>query len=386
MNNKLFRHLALLFLLLSVMTNADAQVLHTIIFADTEDQNIGSSTKEDYYQFGIEANTIAAATNMKMKTYYYKDDRCSHDNLVSLIDNLRTQPNDVILFYYSGHGGRSAQDQSEFPQMCLGSHYQSDFYPMEKLLMKLQRQPARLKIVIGDCCNSVGDFIRPKDYNDSKGPTVLSKSPVNFYQGLFDHNKGFVIVASSRKGEKSLCCTYNDGRPAGGVFTVSLLNALKYFSKEGLNTTWNEVLKAAQATTYEMAKHTPVYAVDVKEVAGDEPQDGQDSQEPQNTAQDDGSVDIDNITVLTAIANENNKTETRVKVMDKALEVIFASPDTKVEIVGSNGSTIVATEKASDFVLRLATAHKLIKLAEVDYTTNSRGQYTYLKVHEIYKQ
>lgn len=385
MRNNLIRLSALAIMLIALVTNANAQVLHTIIFADTHDANIGESTKEDFYQFGIEANTIAAATNMKMKTYYYKDDRCSNESLVSLIDNLRTGPNDVILFYYSGHGGRSPQDKSEFPQMCLGSHYQSDFYPMEKLLYKLQSQPARLKIVIGDCCNSVGDFIRPKSY-DTKGPTVLSKSPVNFYQGLFDHNKGFVIVASSRKGESSLCCTHSDGSPAGGVFTVSLLTALQYFSKEGLNTTWNEVLRAAQATTYEMAKHTPVYAVDVKEVAGDEQQGEQNVQEPENTAQADGSDDIDNITILTAIANENNSEETRVKVMDNALAAVFASPSVKVEIVGSNGSTIVATEKASDFVLRLVTAHKLIKLAEVDCTTNSQGKYTYLKVHEIYKQ
>jgi len=57
-----------------------------------------------------------------------------------------------------------------------------------------------------------------------------------------------------------------------------------------------------------------------------------------------------------------------------------------VEVVASNGSTIVATETAADFVLRLCTTHNLINLAEVDKSEDSYGRYTYLKVHEIYKK
>ena len=79
-------------------------------------------------------------------------------------------------------------------------------------------------------------------------------------------------------------------------------------------------------------------------------------------------------------------TEKRVNLREAALKALFNNPNAKVEIVGSNGTTIVSTEKASDFVLRLCTAHKLIKLAEIDYTLDESGRYKSLKVHEIYKK
>jgi hypothetical protein len=109
-------------------------------------------------------------------------------------------------------------------------------------------------------------------------------------------------------------------------------------------------------------------------------------EEPQNTAQDNGSDDIEKITILTAIANENESIDTRVKVQDKALKALFNNPNVKVEVVASNGSTIVATERASDFVLRLCTAHNLVNLVEVDKIEDNQGRYAYLKVHEIYKK
>ena len=80
------------------------------------------------------------------------------------------------------------------------------------------------------------------------------------------------------------------------------------------------------------------------------------------------------------------ETQLSKKDAEAALKALFNNPNAKVEIVGSNGTTIVSTEKASDFVLRLCTAHKLIKLAEIDYTLDESGRYKSLKVHEIYKK
>ena len=87
--------------------------------------------------------------------------------------------------------------------------------------------------------------------------------------------------------------------------------------------------------------------------------------------------------LITTMAEKSGLTK---KDSEAALKALFNNPNAKVEIVGSNGTTIVSTEKASDFVLRLCTAHKLIKLAEIDYTLDESGRYKSLKVHEIYKK
>lgn len=389
MRNKLKICILLFAVHICVIVPMRGQYLHTIIFADTNDKNIGSSVLQDYYSISVEANTIAAATGMQMKSYYFKGDQCSNQNLRTLLDQLRTSKDDVILFYYTGHGARSTQDTSEFPQMCLGSHYDSDFYPLEKVKKQLDSQPARLKIVIGDCCNSFHPLVTAKDY-ETKNVTVLSKEPVNVYNNLFTNNQGYLITSGSRKGETSA------GYPDGGAFTNSLLGVLKNVAAQGTSATWEDIMSQTQQKTYARAQHTPVYTIKVGKdsatapVTYQEPQNTatapsnyQGSQNTTNSSDDD---DIDKITILTAIGNENISVEKRVNIQDKALEALFESPNTKVEVVGSNGTTIVATEKASDFVLRLCTAHKLIRLAEVDCGLDQYGRYTYLKVHEIYKK
>ena len=165
MKNKNFKHYMLLLLFaVGFICPTQGQNLHTIVFADTQDPKIGTSVLQDYYNISVEVNTIAAATGMQLKSYFYKGEQCSTKNLRDVLERLRTNKDDVILFYYTGHGTRSANDASEFPQMCMGSHYDVDFYPLEKVLKKLNEQPARLKIILGDCCNNIVNGVTPKNY------------------------------------------------------------------------------------------------------------------------------------------------------------------------------------------------------------------------------
>lgn len=369
----------LLWILIGFATFAKGQNLHTIIFANTLDPTIGKSVLLDYNRISIEVNTIAAATGLNLKKYFYKDASCSNTNLRRVLEHLQTNKDDVILFYYSGHGVRSKQDASEFPQMCLGSNQDKDFYPLETVLKKLEKQPARLKLILGDCCNNYASWVKPKD-DGSRSFTVLSKAPVNVYNNLFANNKGFLIASSSKKGETSGCNTL-----VGGFFTHFFLNALEHYASKGMETTWDKVMFTTKEATFEALKgeQTPIYAVRVNQVSTSN---STPNQEPQNTATGDTSSNYEKIDILTAIGNEYFPTEKRVSLQEIALKTFFCSSNAKVEVVGSNGTTIVATEKAADFVLRLCTAHNLIRLAEVDYELDENGRYKSLKVHEIYKK
>ena len=367
---------------MSFLLPVQAQNIHAILFADTQDPNVGKCDLQDFNNISVEISTIASATRMKLKRYYYKDSQCSTSNLVSVLNNLRTEADDVIIFYYTGHGTRSTGDSSEFPQMCLGSHDQSKFYPLENVLKRLYDQPARLKIVLGDCCNDYNARVSPKNFV-SNSKTVLSKNPVSVYCNLFKNNKGFLISSGSQKGETSAALSTNDGKPLGGAFTLCLLTTLQQYASNGMEATWEDVMSETQKSTYEWRKHTPIYAIQIKELSDNATTT---YQEPQNTAQGDESEEYEKITILAAIGNERLPIETRVKVQEKALNALFNSPGTKVEVVASNGSTVVSTETASDFVLRLCTTHNLVNLVEVDKSEDSNGRYTYLRVHEIYKK
>lgn len=361
----------------------NAQTLHAIIFADTNDPTIGVYDKQDYINMTLEVNTIASATGMRLKKYFFEGNICSPTNLSKTLDNLRTSKDDVIIFYYSGHGVRSINDRSPYPQMCLGSHYEEHFFPLEKVLTAVKSQPARLKIVLGDCCNSVGTGVAAKEYA-SKGATVLTHNPINTYTNLFMNYRGTVIASGSQMGENSTTVSWEDGRPAGGAFTVCFLSILQNAVSNGLDANWNEIMEVPRQTTREIREHTPVFDINLSAI-----ENPHESVSPENIATSPASEndeEIDRIELLTAIGNENNSIEERVKIKDDALAYVFASPNTKVEVVGRNGKTIVSTESAADFMVRLSTAHNLLNLVEVDSKTTETGQYSYLKIHEIYKQ
>lgn len=364
---------------------SQAQTLHAIVFADTKDGNVGAYDYQDYLNVTMEVNTIASAIGMRLQPYFYKDENCSPANLKKVLDNMRTKKDDIVIFYYSGHGARSSRDNSKYPQMCLASHYQENFYPLEGVLNKLKSQPARLKIVLGDCCNSVAPGISPKEYA-TKGATVLTKEPVNSYRNLFYGNSGVIIASSSMSGETSSTVSWQNGQPAGGAFTVSLLATLQTVVKNNLNSSWDEILLSARDMTKQLRHHTPVYDVQLKATsvpaATAGPQNTSQANPPQSASQQDD--EMESIDILTALGNEKMSVEKRVELMDAALEVLFASPQAKVEVVGRNGTTIVATETAKDFVLRLTTTHKLVRLVELDKKVDSGNRYEYLRVHEIY--
>lgn len=359
---------------------AFSQSLHAIVFADTNDPSIGSGDKQDFVNMTMEMSTIASATGLHLEKYFYSGSNCSKSNLMGVLDRLQTSSGDVVMFYYSGHGTRSVQDESDYPQMCLGSHYDNEFVPLEYVLRRLEDMPARLKIVFGDCCNSVAPGVTSKE-QASKGFTVLSKSPVNAYTNLFMNYKGTIIASGSQKGENSVTLNYNDGSPAGGAFTIFFLRSLQFVVSNGMDADWDIVLSNAREDTKNAVKHTPVYSVDVETTV-----DRHEGHAPENAATPDDTDGLQApIDLLTAIGNDKYDIDLRIEVMERTLPVVFASPDVKVESVGRNGTTVVSTERAKDFMLRLCTLRNLVNLVEVDFKRDSNGKYTYLKVHEIYK-
>lgn len=94
---------------------AFSQSLHAIVFADTNDPSIGSGDKQDFVNMTMEMSTIASATGLHLEKYFYSGFNCSKSNLMGVLDRLQTSSGDVVMFYYSGHGTRSVQDESDYP-------------------------------------------------------------------------------------------------------------------------------------------------------------------------------------------------------------------------------------------------------------------------------
>ncbi len=160
------------------------------------------------------------------------------DHLGQAIDNivLRTE-NDVVLFYYSGHGFSYEKERHrKYPQVDMRPPHDQVQYNkidfIEKhtqnlaVILNIMRfRGARITIAIGDCCNTNIPFKRPanseKDMNVVKGimpPVSKSLTKKLFTDPTYAVS---IMVSSSQHGQPAVT------DPAiGSIFTHHFIRAL----------------------------------------------------------------------------------------------------------------------------------------------------------------
>lgn len=246
------------------------QTFHAIIFANTKspgkdgrwETGIGPSVTVDFQRMGLEMTTIAKSIGYQLKKYYYYDtpESFSRKSLERVLTNLTCNPNDIVFFFYSGHGGRAVNATDRFPEMVLkvpnGPVYDSQLYPMSDVYQRLKSKSPRLVIVMGDLCNSIVEGYYHAS-SASKGATVLSKGTCDTYKNLFLNVKGGLIVASSEPEETSGCYIAKiDGKRChcGGYLTFGFLGILQHYVSQRKNVSWTTMLDNVIAWTQEQTK------------------------------------------------------------------------------------------------------------------------------------
>lgn len=370
----------------------NSQTLHAIIFANTKcpgeepgSMGIGPSVTCDYQRMKIEFETMASFLNYKKDFQWYEGspNHFCRTNLESALNNLSCGKDDIVIFYYSGHGGRSPKEtQDPFPWMQLVvDPYRtpwnaSQYYSLSQVLKRIEAKQPRLSIVLGDLCNSLSNAIPQKDVPEMKGATKISKAPCDFYKDLFLKVKGSIISSSSKPGETS--AAFSDG----GAFTICFTEALQIMVSNNMEPDWETLLEGTKMRTSKVTqgKQNPIYEARLQKVSDIPSTSEQPSVSPQPTSEE---REIANY--LTAIGNSNTAIKERINLVYQTLNLFFASPQAKVEVVGRDGKTIVATKYASAYLNNLSIARNLVKVINVDQTEGSNGKLTYLKVHEMYK-
>ena len=370
----------------------NSQTLHAIIFANTKcpgeepgSMGIGPSVTCDYQRMKIEFETMASFLNYKKDFQWYEGspNHFCRTNLESALNNLSCGKDDIVIFYYSGHGGRSPKEtQDPFPWMQLVvDPYRtpwnaSQYYSLSQVLKRIEAKQPRLSIVLGDLCNSLSNAIPPKDVPEMKGATKISKAPCDFYKDLFLKVKGSIISSSSKPGETS--AAFSDG----GAFTICFTEALQIMVSNNMEPDWETLLEGTKMRTSKVTqgKQNPIYEARLQKVSDIPSTSEQPSVSPQPTSEE---REIANY--LTAIGNRNTAIKERINLVYQTLNLFFASPQAKVEVVGRDGKTIVATKYASAYLNNLSIARNLVKVINVDQTEGNNGKLTYLKVHEMYK-
>ena len=97
------------------------KTLHVIIVADTNDWKIGNSVEIDLENIQKLVKSVKQNTELKLNQQTFYGNDFNYDNVLNAFDNLLVNRDDIVIFYYAGHGVNRGKG-SQWPSMQLGKH------------------------------------------------------------------------------------------------------------------------------------------------------------------------------------------------------------------------------------------------------------------------
>ncbi len=366
---------------------ASAQTFHIITMFDTNDQSIGTGMKSERQKLINEFQTMAGyleefGYDCAMSDYH--GNNCGKAQLMQAINNLNIESDDIVLFYYGGHGARAYNNSSDrFPQMCLGERYESNWVPSTLIKNMIAKKNPRLTIVLTGCCNKETTGVTIKSIvAQSQGYTNLAEVNKNAFKELFLGSTGVVQLTSSRAGEYSWC------NPDGSLFCLALLDVLNDVGKSIICPDWfsvcdcikNRIATVNIPTSDGIVKQNPDYEVAVN--AGNTPK-TDDTPNPDNkdttVKHKVNDVESDLSQDIARLLDKMTGSNTRLQLIPDILTKHFAA-GAKVLTLGRDMKTVVDYEDAEVFLRRVAMSPyiKQINIVEQD-----AGKSSLVRVHEV---
>ncbi|HKK75805.1 MAG TPA: caspase family protein [Saprospiraceae bacterium] len=237
---------------------AQSETLHVLLLID-EYSDIAPACEADKIKMEEEVKVIAQKTRLALNLHRVD---YSKGGIEEAIAGLAVSPNDVILFYFTGHGYRYERQEhcGKYPYLYLTKteeHLYDAGLCLENINEQLKAKKPRLLISLADCCNNVLPYEEPIAMN----PVLIGQA----YKKLFLGSEGYIIATSSLPGQ------YSFATSNGGYFTNGFLESLREISARSdapEEITWERVLKRTAAITIlnSDSKQKPQYdyAVDHK--------------------------------------------------------------------------------------------------------------------------
>ncbi len=197
---------------------------------------IGTSVEKDRANIKALLKDIEASTGLTLKgKLFHKKEQLSAPKIINQLQKMEIGRDDVVFFYFSGHGVRIAEHDSKWPKLELpGSDH---VLWMSTVIEQVNDKNPRLAIVMADSCNWLYGKPLPKD---TASPfTADPADPAAGYKALFLHSKGTVYASGSSKGETAVGLD-----KTGGMFTNAFRGVLAK-DKGDACARWETLMKKA---------------------------------------------------------------------------------------------------------------------------------------------
>lgn len=382
--------LLLVFMIYCVFT-INAQTIHWITFIDTTDERVGlldvTGRKVLYSRFINVVNAALAEKGYNSDVWDFYDNRTSPENCKMAVEGLSCRPEDIIVFYYIGHGTHARREDNPYPQMLLGCDWSEEhkFIPLSWVHEKLKNKGARLVASIGMCCNVVQGARAKKvpDFSVNYGNTYLTQKELTAIQNMFLGYKGDFILSSASVGQSSL----GGSTPLGDmdIFTAVLVSTFDEAASDG-KLEWNSLFSSVKEKVDIITdgKQTPIFISNLSSASVQSVQSSGNVPESVDINLDDVNVVSNLLTrYIGFIIDSKNPVKKRIGMSDR-LEELF-SDGASIRIVSQDGDVVVDKESVESFLGRIATSRILLKVIPVSYSCRG-NKIQELVVKEYYKR
>lgn len=263
---KSFSYAILIFFCLTTQINQTlfAADLYAFLVGDYFSQDIQQASRNDIQNFYEETVRIAKYAEYKLKVSFFAEGKFNGRDLLKALKRLSPKKEDIVLFYYSGHGYRtSSQGSSPWPYLDFPSENRGMSF--HDVINHISRLNPRLTILIADCCNWMipYGFVNPPLLKGHRAEPVMTKRVKRNYQKLFNETKGVLAIAGAAPGQASYCKIY------GSFYSISFLSGLQEVMQRKKNVNWKSVLAIAENGLFDKLrpynlKQTPVVLYNVK--------------------------------------------------------------------------------------------------------------------------
>ena len=238
------KRIFIMLLFVCIGFNLSAQTLHSLVFInkceseDRKDDRTADYNKMQKFLTDV-ANRLGYTNNLRMHTC----NEFTVSKALSEVNNLNVRENNVVIFYYHGHGANLTTNKyDKWPAMHLSPIEDnvdiSTFLEQSKLRTELESRcrNAKLVLCIADCCNGFA-------FKSNAANTMETRYKDNIKK-LFTGFSGqkFIMISACKAGQLGYSLS------TGSVYGDYFREAIDYYSGQD-NPTWESVLSRAQTKT-----------------------------------------------------------------------------------------------------------------------------------------
>jgi len=232
--------------------------IHLLIVSNTNDPSIGKGCEFDTKRVRLMFDSIRRFIGISMQTTVIAGKTYNKETVQKAIKALNPDPNDIVIFYYTGHGFRKPEDKRIYPYIDLrpkpDKTYNVNSLNILDVFDEIRTKPkaARLNLIISDCCNTLPETKKANAKVIGEFRGINEWSEANCRKLFLDPTPVSVLITAADENQTAACDT-----TAGSLFTIFFKAALDdHMSKSKKNVSWEQVVKATKDNVSFKSAHT----------------------------------------------------------------------------------------------------------------------------------